>query len=37
MDSVWLVAKAQLYLSEAAQVKKLVGGEKIQRNKAVGL
>jgi len=33
MDLVWPTAKAQLYLSEAAQVKKLIGPEKIRRNK----
>ncbi|CAK9025299.1 Hypothetical protein SCF082_LOCUS17020 [Durusdinium trenchii] len=31
--SVWRAAKAQLYLSEAAQVKRLVGAERIHRNK----
>jgi len=33
MDLVWRTAKSQLYLSEAAHVKKLVGPERIRRNK----
>lgn len=33
LDLVWRTAKSQLYLSEAAQVKKLVGPERIRRNK----
>lgn len=33
LDLVWRTAKSQLYLSEAAHVKKLVGPERIRRNK----
>lgn len=33
LDLVWRTAKSQLYLSEAAQVKKLLGPERIRRNK----
>mmetsp|Transcript_47586 Transcript_47586/g.111279 ORF Transcript_47586/g.111279 Transcript_47586/m.111279 type:complete len:443 (+) Transcript_47586:93-1421(+) len=32
-DLVWPTAKAQLYLSEAAHVKKLIGPDRIRRNK----
>ena len=31
---MWRAAKAQLYLSEASQVKRLLGPERIHRNKA---